>query len=390
MADLVFWQEIVSPHQAHFIAALAREWQKTSGGGTYLLCEQRMLPSRRKEGWEAPGVDGVEILCLDEGRSFEELAFRFFGRGVTHVCTGFHAIPLVWQALRAATQRGERTFVMLEYPRSSARTHLLRKALYGMHAFRFSGRLQGLLAFGEIGADYYRSVGFPRERVHPIGYTVVAGSKLACFEPPPGTRVKLLFVGSQLHRKGLDLLLAAVADPIIRDGDVGDWQLTIVSADDTAAYQSLAAERGLSARIHWRGAMPNAQVRELIARSDVLVLPSRRDGWGAVVNEALHAGARVIVSDRCGASCVVGDGLVGSVFPSQNVSALRAKLVEAIGRGPLAVAERDRIATWAEAAISPDAMARYVMSILTRPDGLRRPPWIPEVPICTTEDEAAA
>ncbi len=374
MSDLVFWQNIVSPHQAALLSSVAGRWRKHHGGGTFLLCEQRMSPSRRRQGWDAPDIDGVEIYCLDEGHTFEAFTARFFGRGATHVCSGFHAIPLAWRALRAATQRGERTFVMLEYPQSSAHTYWLKAARYRIHALRFGCSLQALLCYGEIGAAYYRGVGFPRSRVHPIGYTVPVGPRPSASERR-NNAVQLLLVGNQLHLKGLDLLLEALGCSRLRDGMIGDWRLTIVSGDDVNGYQRLATALGLSARIDWRQAMPNAEVRGLMAVSDTLVLPSRYDGWGAVVNEALHAGARVVVSDRCGASSVVRDGLLGAVFPSQDVSELRQQLVETVARGPLRTHEREGIAAWAEEAISPEAMARYVMGILTAPDAAHPPPW---------------
>lgn len=36
--------------------------------------------------------------------------------------------------------------------------------------------------------------------------------------------------------------------------------------------------------------------------ADYLILPSLYDGWGAVVNEGLQSGCKVLVSKDCGAS----------------------------------------------------------------------------------------
>jgi glycosyltransferase involved in cell wall biosynthesis len=56
------------------------------------------------------------------------------------------------------------------------------------------------------------------------------------------------------------------------------------------------------------------------------VLPSRFDGWGAVVNEALMVGTPVICSDRCGASDVIENGRNGYVFEADNADALLQRL----------------------------------------------------------------
>ena len=52
-----------------------------------------------------------------------------------------------------------------------------------------------------------------------------------------------------------------------------------------------------------------------LAQSDVLVLPSKSEPWGLVVNEAMVCGMPVVVSDTCG--CVgdlVRDGANGFTF----------------------------------------------------------------------------
>ena len=60
------------------------------------------------------------------------------------------------------------------------------------------------------------------------------------------------------------------------------------------------------------------KIPEVICESDCLVLPSRYDGWGAVISEALMVGTPVICSDNCGAANVVTASNVGSVFSTND------------------------------------------------------------------------
>ena len=65
----------------------------------------------------------------------------------------------------------------------------------------------------------------------------------------------------------------------------------------------------------------------MIAKYDALVLPSRHDGWGVVVNEALLQGVPVIVSDHVGAKCLVeSPGGAGLVFCCDDVNDLMLKI----------------------------------------------------------------
>jgi len=53
----------------------------------------------------------------------------------------------------------------------------------------------------------------------------------------------------------------------------------------------LARQLQVDHLVHFRGGLENADVSRALATIDLLVLPSRWDGWGAVINEALCNGA---------------------------------------------------------------------------------------------------
>ena len=92
------------------------------------------------------------------------------------------------------------------------------------------------------------------------------------------------------------------------------------------------------------------------------MLPSRFDGWGAVVNEALMVGTPVICSDRCGASDLIENGRNGYVFEAGNARALRERLHSFFedfewDRAALASAESSRLG-------GPAVAARFQQSVL--------------------------
>ena len=55
------------------------------------------------------------------------------------------------------------------------------------------------------------------------------------------------------------------------------------------------------ARICYEGFRPPEELPKFFEESDVFVLPSRHDGWGVVINQALAAGLPIITSDMVGA-----------------------------------------------------------------------------------------
>ena len=63
-----------------------------------------------------------------------------------------------------------------------------------------------------------------------------------------------------------------------------------------------------------------------------MILASTHDQWGLIVNEALAAGAPVLVSDRCGAHELVRNGVNGFTFAPGEDGHLAFLLGEVAGR----------------------------------------------------------
>jgi glycosyltransferase involved in cell wall biosynthesis len=99
----------------------------------------------------------------------------------------------------------------------------------------------------------------------------------------------------------VDRLLRALAE---LSGDA--WTLDLVGeGSDRESLQQLAATLGISEQLKWHGSVPSAELQAYYQRADCLVLPSRWDGWGMTVNEALRMGCDVLVSQTCGAASAV-------------------------------------------------------------------------------------
>jgi len=104
----------------------------------------------------------------------------------------------------------------------------------------------------------------------------------------------LLSVGAVTHRKGFDVLVAALATL----ADV-PWRLTIVgdltrNPDEAARLQESVAQHHLSSRIEITGAVSSSRLAALYAEADLFVLASRFEGYGMAYTEALSHGLPVI------------------------------------------------------------------------------------------------
>lgn len=113
------------------------------------------------------------------------------------------------------------------------------------------------------------------------------------------------------------------------------------------------------------GFQENSKIASIMSSQDILILPSIYDGWGAVVNEALQAGLYVICSDQCGASELLHDKRLGSVFKAGNSKLLADKIEFAANHIDEIRADRKYRIDWAEEHISGEAIAKYMVDCLS-------------------------
>jgi glycosyltransferase involved in cell wall biosynthesis len=89
------------------------------------------------------------------------------------------------------------------------------------------------------------------------------------------------------------------------------------------------------------------QLSAILEQCDVLILPSAREVWGLVVNEALAHGLYVVVSDRVGARDLVAPE-IGRVVRDVSPTSLASSLMDVIDSGDFSLAARERRASWME------------------------------------------
>jgi glycosyltransferase involved in cell wall biosynthesis len=107
----------------------------------------------------------------------------------------------------------------------------------------------------------------------------------------------ILFSGSFIHRKGIDLLASAF---LKASRDYPNLRLVLLG--DGPLRPDLESElAGCAGRVSFVGFKDWAELPSFYHQADLLCVPSRHDGWGLVVPEGLAAGLPVITTRRVGA-----------------------------------------------------------------------------------------
>ena len=123
--------------------------------------------------------------------------------------------------------------------------------------------------------------------------------------------------------KGIDVLLQATRGLIAGEVSRGDRRVQVLVAGDSrhrSSYETLAARLGLGERVWFLGHRDD--MPDLYAASDVVCLPSFREGLPYALSEAMAAGRPVVATDVGGVAEMVVDGETGLIVPAGDVSAL--------------------------------------------------------------------
>lgn len=107
-----------------------------------------------------------------------------------------------------------------------------------------------------------------------------------------------LFVGRLADEKNVTGLLSAYFD-YRRSG--GAWSLVLVGeGPERQRLEQMSAASLYGCDVHFTGLKSAAELPQYYAFAGCFVLPSTREPWGLVANEAMAAGLPLIVSRRCG------------------------------------------------------------------------------------------
>lgn len=137
----------------------------------------------------------------------------------------------------------------------------------------------------------------------------------------------VLAAARQEHQKGLDVLLSALQQ-------MGPEVRVVFAGRDGAATSELRAQAGhmgLGDRVLWLGT--RADVPDLIAAADVVAVPSRWEGLGSVVIEAMGIGTPLVVSDVPAVRETLGGEDFGQLVPPGDPAALALGLIRGLDDG---------------------------------------------------------
>jgi len=181
----------------------------------------------------------------------------------------------------------------------------LKQSTYAKVEAQFAKLADAIVCVSEYERQAAISAGLPADRLKLI-YNGVSWPARASgvARQREGGPLRLLFVGRLDRQKGLDVLLAA-----LHQLPPHSFHLTVVGASVNDADGQCALPN-----VEYKGWVPHDQLGSFYREADVLVMPSRWEGFALVPLEALSHGLPVVASRCCSMPEVITHNETGLLF----------------------------------------------------------------------------
>jgi glycosyltransferase involved in cell wall biosynthesis len=197
-------------------------------------------------------------------------------------------------------------------------------------------QVSGVMSMGEYGDQFFLQYGVDPRRLYRVPWPMdrefhnaVSKDRLQQFRQKfrlSSERRYLLYSGRLVPDKRVDLLIDAFPSIAARRPQ---WDLLVVGDGVLAGELRQRVPESIRQRVVWTGFLDGDEPALAYAAADALVLPSDREPWALVIEEAMSAGLAVVASDVVGAAHeLIEDKHSGRIFVAGSVGELIDALLD--------------------------------------------------------------
>ena len=342
----IFWHPILCKLQSAYLRNIAEKHN------VILVVERKLNSLRVEQGFEIPDYGKVEVIIAPNELQINNL---FQISDAVHIISGVWAYKMPNKALKLAIKKCLPVGLFAESFNWMGTKGKLRFIKYWLFKILYGKHIRFILTTGKRGQWCFESVGFKKSIIYDWAYISETPElpKLTQFEEK--RKPQLIFIGQIDVRKNI-LSLVNVCKYL---GIIN--QLRIIGGGTLLPGLKKAIEN-TDCQYLGEVIQDKSYQNQIVADSDVLILPSLYDGWGAVINEALMCGTPVIASDNCGSSILIQNER-GRIFSIKNNN-LEKVLSDFIKELPYSIEKREKIRNWALQNISGEVVAKYFDEIM--------------------------
>lgn len=153
----------------------------------------------------------------------------------------------------------------------------------------------GAMCSSPSSASYLKFLGFKKRKVIPGGFNTISNSRFNT-QIERSSRNQFLYVGRLSEKKNINFLLDVYKEYCETNPKALDLKL-IGHISEHSPYVNHALNIGLDKNI-FLGALDDKAIVKELYKSKALLIPSKYEEWGNVVNEAVATSTPLLVSDN--------------------------------------------------------------------------------------------
>jgi glycosyltransferase involved in cell wall biosynthesis len=341
-----------SPYQVELFDALA-----ASGANLFVLyaCQSHATPIARK--WTVPPLAHAHAFADHASFKVQDVAAQI-ERADLYVMN-YYRHPVAGPLLKIRLRSGKPWCFWGERPGVRFRG-IIGKLYRMLKLWPLRRSRASIWGIGSWAVEAWRRDFGGRRAYHNIPYfsdLCRFGQQAGTFESKP---LRILFSGSLIERKGVDLLANSFAT-VTRESPEVRLTFAGVGPLQESLEQTLS---GCRSQVDFLGFVPWADLPSVYAQADLLCVPSRYDGWAMVVPEGLAAGLPVLTTDQTGAAHdLIKENVNGWIISASDGAALLQRLREATA---LSAEQRSSMSRAATASVSrhqlSDGVTRFLQA----------------------------
>jgi len=280
---IIFFSNFLTPYQKDFLSEVSILSSVSAVFSEKKIINLPWKISKHKNFYN------ISNLSEKKKELFYQKLFKNFQPNV--ILIGGYKIKDLLKIIKFFFKKKIKIYFFLEKPKNNFFFGLILKKFYLFIFFKFF-KINGIFAVGKSAENYYKKI---CNNVFNLPYSINGDDyKKIKFSKYP-KKIKFIFIGQLIDRKNINLLLKSfeILNNTIYGGRI---YLTIVG--DGPARNKIKQLSKIHTNLKYQGFVSQNQLKKIIYQHHILILPSKKEGWGVVVNQAMASGLCLIISKK--------------------------------------------------------------------------------------------
>lgn len=323
MKKIIFWLEFPLFHLAPLIKKLSFNQSLE-----ITVVTENPIPQWRVDmGFSAPDFGLAKKIYCPSLRIREKLVCDYSNKNCYHIFHGLRHVKNNFNCFRELIKTGAYIGLYFE-PQQIAGSFIswVRQVYYRLFFLKYGSKVHYMLALGDLGSKQYIDLGMPKNKVFSFEYY---------YDKPEGElkrdrdneNLVFLYAGQLVKRKNIILVLKSLR--FLKQQGYSNFEYRILgSGNQKKCLENFVENYNLNGNVIFFDNVPSEHLKQYYLTSDVFILASKFEGWGAVATEAMAFGLPLIISNGCASSCLVRNEEHGFVFENNSLKSLNKKLLK--------------------------------------------------------------